>query len=100
MRKHRILAGILAVALVLSLGGVNISAATGSPMTDAAEVPVPEGYCELDYLKLYAFLEMADADGVKNGTKLNENYDHLGYHQRGRRKHHHLAGGDNRRGRG
>ena len=33
MRKHRILAGILAVALVLSLGGVNISAATGSPMT-------------------------------------------------------------------
>ena len=75
MRKHRILAGILAVALVLSLGGVNISAATGSPMTDAAEVPVPEGYCELDYLKLYAFLEMADADGVKNGTKLNENYD-------------------------
>ena len=75
MRKHRILAGILAVALVLSLGGVNISAATGSPMTNAAEVPVPEGYCELDYLKLYAFLEMADADGVKNGTKLNENYD-------------------------
>ena len=40
MRKHRILAGILAVALVLSLGGVNISAATGSPMTNAAEVPV------------------------------------------------------------
>ena len=74
MRKHRILAGILAVALVLSLGGVNISAATGSPMTNAAEVPVPEGYCEQDYLKMY--------------------------HQRGRRKHHHLAGGDNRRGRG
>ena len=75
MRKHRILAGILAVALVLSLGGVNISAATGSPMADAAEVPVPEGYCEQDYLKLCAFLEMADADGVKNGTKLNEDYD-------------------------
>ena len=65
MRKHRILAGILAVALVLSLGGVNISAATGSPMADAAEVSVPEGYCEQDYLKLCAFLEMADADGVK-----------------------------------
>ena len=75
MRKHRILAGILALALVLSLGGVNISAATGSPMTDAAEVSVPEGYCEQDYLKLYAILEMADANGVKNGTKLNENYD-------------------------
>ena len=75
MRKHRILAGILAVALVLSLGGVNISAATGSPMADAAEVSVPEGYCEQDYLKLCAFLEMADADGVKNGTKLNEDYD-------------------------
>ena len=75
MRKHRILAGILAVALVLSLGGVNISAATGSPMTNAAEVPVPEGYCEQDYLKMYAFLEIADADGVKNGTKLNKNYD-------------------------
>ena len=44
MRKHRILAGILAVALVLSLGGVNIFAATGSPIADAAEVPVPEGY--------------------------------------------------------
>ena len=75
MRKHRILAGILAVALVLSLGGVNISAATDSPMTDAAEVSVPEGYDEQDYLKMYAFLEMADADGVKNGTKLNEDYD-------------------------
>ncbi len=57
MRKHRILAGILAVALVLSLGGVNISAATGSPMADAAEVSVPEGYCEQDYLKLCAFLK-------------------------------------------
>lgn len=65
MRKRRILASILAVALVLSLGGVNISAATGSPMTDAAEVSVPEGYIEHDYLKLYAFLEIADADGVK-----------------------------------
>ncbi len=52
-------------------------------MTDAAEVSVPEGYDEQDYLKMYAFLEMADADGVKNGTKLNEDYDptdptHLG----------------------
>ena len=75
MRKRRILASILAVALVLSLGGVNISAATGSPMADAAEVSVPEGYIEHDYLKLYAFLETADADGVKNGKKLNENYD-------------------------
>ena len=54
---------------------------------------------------------MADADGVKNGTKLNEDYDptdptHLGYHQRelttprihdlAHRPKHHLAGTDNR----
>ena len=84
-------------------------------MTDAAEVSVPEGYDEQDYLKMYAFLEMADADGVKNGTKLNEDYDPRipptwGYHQRelrprgshdlAYRPKHHLAGTDNRRGRG
>ncbi len=63
------------MVLVLSLGGVNISAATGSPMADAAEVPVPEGYCEQDYLKLCAFLEWPMPTASKNGTKLNEDYD-------------------------
>ena len=69
------------------------------------EVEVPGGYCEQDYLKLYAFLETADADGVKNGTKLNEDYDPTdpttwGTTNEEGQKHHHLAGTDNRRGRG
>ena len=35
----------------------------------------PDGYNEYDYQKAVAFLEQTDEYGVKNGTKLNENYD-------------------------
>ncbi|MBO4838405.1 MAG: hypothetical protein J5493_03425 [Lachnospiraceae bacterium] len=35
----------------------------------------PEGYSEYEYDQLAAFLETEDEDGVKNGTKLNEDYD-------------------------
>ena len=35
----------------------------------------PEGYNEHDYSKCVSFLEIEDEDGVKNGTKLNPDYD-------------------------
>ncbi len=34
-----------------------------------------DGYYEHDYQKVVAFLEQTDENGVKNGEKLNENYD-------------------------
>ena len=36
---------------------------------------VPEGYNAHDYDKCAAFLEQTDDDGVKNGEKLNPDYD-------------------------
>ena len=40
-----------------------------------ADWTVPEGYDAYEYNKLAAFLETEDGNGVKNGTKLNEDYD-------------------------
>ena len=39
------------------------------------DVTVPEGYPEYEYLALVDILEQADANGVKNGYKLNPDYD-------------------------
>lgn len=36
---------------------------------------VPSGYSENDYLKLVAFLETTDGEGVKNGVKISPSYD-------------------------
>lgn len=45
------------------------------PAFAGTELSTPEGYNENDYLKLAAFLETADENGVKNGTKLGDGYD-------------------------
>lgn len=64
-------AAILALTLALS----------ALPPLQAAEAAVepawtvPQGYNENDYNKLAAFLELADANGVKNGKKLSASYD-------------------------
>lgn len=39
------------------------------------DVIVPEGYNEHDYLLVLSFLETCDEEGVKNGEKLNPDYD-------------------------
>ena len=45
----------------------------GTPGPDLPDVP--KGYNVNDYTKLYNFLEISDQDGVKNGSKLSENYN-------------------------
>ena len=64
MRGKKILSIALALLMLVSL----LPAAY-------ADWTVPEGYGEDEYNQLAAFLEIEDADGVKNGTKLNEEYD-------------------------
>lgn len=39
------------------------------------DIEVPDGYCANDYLKLRAFLEQENEDGLKNGTQMREDYD-------------------------
>ena len=48
---------------------------TGTAVFAEATVVAPEGYNESDYQKMVVFFEQTDKDGVKNGTKLNANYD-------------------------
>lgn len=43
----------------------------------APKYPTPEGYSDNDYQKLAAFLEIADEDGVRNGEKIDPDYDPL-----------------------
>lgn len=64
MRGKKILSIALALLMLVSL----LPAAH-------ADWTVPAGYAEDEYNQLAAFLEIEDADGVKNGTKLNEEYD-------------------------
>ncbi len=70
MKVKRIIG--IAVALVFML-----SVFPKAPLSVKAETTwtVPEGYSEYEYNKLAAFLEIEDEDGVKNGVKLNEDYD-------------------------
>ena len=84
MRRLKISASVLALVLVLSLLAAPVSAAGQTSASLQAgtyepaptqEIHVPKGYNVNDYTKLYTFLETADTAGVKNGTKLNEDYD-------------------------
>ena len=59
----------LAAALALLL------ALTAVPAALIADNEAPAGYNAHDYEKCVAFLETEDAEGVKNGDKLSENYD-------------------------
>ncbi|MCR5610399.1 MAG: hypothetical protein K6F68_00995 [Clostridiales bacterium] len=68
--KRRILSFVVAVLLAMTAlpalalrGAIHVRYAT------------PSGYNEHDYQKLVAFLETEDETGVKNGTKLNPDYD-------------------------
>lgn len=77
MKKTMKTALALALALCLALAAIPASAL---PRFDVkAEVTpnwtVPDGYNVHDYTKCVEFLEQTDEDGVKNGTKLSENYD-------------------------
>ena len=81
MLRQRILAGLLAMALALSLFAAPATAAGADEAlaaprnTQGEPVEVPEGYHANDFTKLSAFLETADADGIKNGEKLaSEDY--------------------------
>ena len=58
-------------ALATDLDGKN-RCINGVPDIGAYEFVMTEGYAANDFLKLQAFLEQTDSDGIKNGTKINE----------------------------
>ena len=71
--KKRILAAVIAAVFAV----LNVASALPVFALDESTTryPTPEGYNDHDYQKLVAFLEQTDEEGVKNGEKLNENYD-------------------------
>ena len=66
MRFNKILSVVLALTMSASL----LSAARVDRKRTA-----PENYDEYEYTQIAAFMETEDENGVKNGTKLNEEYD-------------------------
>ena len=66
------LAATLAAFMLLTALPLSLAAKALAPKHNWT---VPAGYNEHDYTKCVGFLEQADEDGVKNGTKLNESYD-------------------------
>ena len=72
MKKKLISAFAAAMALLMLLPLLPHSAL---PVRAETVYDVPEGYNAHDYQKLVAFQEQTDDDGVKNGTKLNAEYD-------------------------
>lgn len=73
--KSRIFAVVTAILLVFTLTAPAASTAGRARALTASEWIVPEGYNEHDYNAVASFLEQTDAEGVKNGFKLNPNYD-------------------------
>lgn len=69
--QKRIAAALLAALLSI----ICLGASMPLPAESGGASSVPAGYSAHDYLKLAAFLETADAYGVKNGEKLSELYD-------------------------
>ncbi len=66
------------LALLLAAAVLPVSALPSMETLGTAVEPswtVPEGYNAHDYTKCVLFLEQTDANGVKNGEKLSENYD-------------------------
>lgn len=66
MKQRKFLACLLVFVLVFTMMPANVL---------ATEAQAPDGYNSHDYLKLRAFLELADENGVKNGQKLSASYD-------------------------
>ena len=77
MKKQHKAAISFALALIFALVSLPASAlprfAANAEVTPAWTVP--NGYNVHDYTKCVEFLEQTDANGVKNGEKLSENYD-------------------------
>ncbi|MBO4384502.1 MAG: dockerin type I repeat-containing protein [Clostridia bacterium] len=70
MKTRRILAAFVAALLAV----LTVSSAFAAPVS-GTKYATPNGLNDNDYQKLVAFLETADGDGVKNGFKLNPDYD-------------------------
>ncbi len=82
MKKHSTLkaalAAVLAALMAFAVFPVSAMPSLETENTANNVEPywtVPEGYDPYDYNKCAAFLEQADVNGVKNGQKLNPNYD-------------------------
>lgn len=85
--KRKLLAAVTALIFALAclpVSAFSVMTELYAPEQIAAETPtgpaeqvrdVPSGYSEHDYNKCAAFLEQEDENGVKNGTKLNADYD-------------------------
>lgn len=66
---------ILSLLVALAMTAAMLPAANAFAVQAQDAHPTPEGYNDHDYQKLLAFLEYADPNGVKNGSKLSPNYD-------------------------
>ncbi len=80
MNKHRTLKAAFA-AVLAALMAFAVFPVSALPAFEAEKSPVapywtvPEGYNAHDYNKCVEFLEQEDENGVKNGQKLNPDYD-------------------------
>jgi len=61
-----------AVAAVFALASFGFAPRFGSA---EADITVPEGYNEHDYIAVASFLEIEDESGIKNGEKIGSGYD-------------------------
>ncbi|MBR4636034.1 MAG: hypothetical protein IKO51_06670 [Clostridia bacterium] len=73
--KNRIFAVLTALLLLLAVTSPYSLTQMRLMAEAASEWTVPEGYNEHDYNAIASFLEQTDGDGVKNGYKLNSDYD-------------------------
>lgn len=69
----KLISFFLAAFMALSLFPLSVLASSSKEVSPFWTVP--EGYNEHDYNACVNFLEHTDASGVKNGEKLNEDYD-------------------------
>lgn len=73
MNMKKLVSALLAALMLVGIGLCAIPKnAFALPRKD---VTVPEGYPEYEYLAIVDILEQVDANGVKNGYKLNPAYD-------------------------
>ena len=73
-RKLKAIAAVLLVLVMLgSAMSIQLAAEAMTPPT--TRYATPDGYNDHDYQKMVAFFEQTDENGVRNGEKLNEDYD-------------------------
>lgn len=80
--KKKLIAAAIALIMALTCLPISAAAAKASIPAEKASITsveqywtVPSGCNEHDYNKCAAFLEQTDEDGLKNGTKLNADYN-------------------------